>query len=293
MSVVHILQESLVFLPLTLGMHLSYAVLGIADLTVDGSFVLGAAVCARCMHAGWPAWAATAAAITAGGLAGVAVALIQRRNRISPLLAGILALFILQSVNLQVMGRPNLPLLNHSTLLTQLMDLLGLRAWGSWAYALALLPLLIVLAALYTALLQSPIGLWLRAMGCQQQAVSLMGKDPERLRMLGLACSNALVACAGLLTAQLNGYADVGMGTGSVLLGIATVVIAQQLLTAIRPGRVWGAAWQTAACFVAVCVYFCSVHLFVAVGLSPHWLKMAIGLGLIAFLRVHRLRREP
>ncbi len=295
-----VLQEILVFFPVTLGVHLSYAVLRIPDLTVDGSFVLGAAVCARLIHAGASAGVASAAAFGAGALAGVLTATIQRGGRISPLLAGILSVFILQSINLQVMGRPNLSLLEQPTLLTLCLlehpTLLTLflqkfSACGPWAAPMGLALLVGIVSVGYGALLRSRTGLWLRAVGCQPVAARLMGKDPHRLRLLGLAISNGLVGFAGALTAQRSGYADVGMGMGLVLLGIATVIIAQQLLAGVFGDCPAGAVAHVFLCFVGAGAYFVTVHLLVLAGVSPHWLKLAIGLGLIAFLRTQRTRR--
>ncbi|MEM7494887.1 MAG: ABC transporter permease [Myxococcota bacterium] len=289
MIIASILQEILVFFPVTLGVHLSYAVLRIPDLTVDGSFVLGAAVCARLIHVGAPASVAMGAAFVAGVLAGVLTAWIQRGGRISPLLAGILSVFILQSVNLQVMGRPNLSLLEYATLSTWLTR--SFSTWNPWTAPIGLAVLVGIVSAGYAAVLRSRTGLWLRAAGCQPAGARLMGQDPQRLRLLGLALSNGLVGLAGALTAQHSGYADVNMGMGLVLLGIATVIIAQQLIAATFGNRPAPAGAQVALCFVGAGAYFTTVHLFVLGGVPPHWLKLAIGLGLIAFLRTQRTRQ--
>lgn len=275
----HVLEQSLAFLPLTLGVFLSFVVLKTADLTVDGSFVLGAGLFARLVRAGVSPVVAMGGAILAGCLAGVGVSLMQRRGRISPLIAGILALFILQSLNLLLMGQPNLSLLGYPTAL-------GARG----VVQLATLALLgcVVLGGM-VVLLRSRLGLHLRAFGSNATLLKLMARPPERYRMIGLATSNGLVALSGALTAQMNGYADLAMGTGVVLIGLGTVIIGMQLAHFF--GRGEGAPLAPlAGAVVGVVVYFTLLASLVEVGLPPVFLKMTLGLALVALLLTSQRR---
>lgn len=277
----HILEQSLVFLPLALGVFLSYTILKKADLTVDGSFVLGAGVFAKLTQMGYPLGLAMGAATATGCLAGMVTALVQYRNRISPLIAGILVLFILQSVNLTVMGRPNISLLGKETL----FSLMG-EAPLSRILLLSALSMMII--GLILLFLQSSLGLMLRAFGCNPTLVSMLGKRAEGYRLIGLAASNGLVAFCGSLTAQFNGYADIGMGTGLVLIGIGTVIIGQQLLSYCYHKQRTPMGIQLLFCVAGVLSYFIVVNLLVSIGMNPIYLKMMIGIALVAFLFASR-----
>lgn len=260
-------EQSLAFLPFALGLFISFRILKIADLTVDGTFVLGAGLYAKLISIGCAPTIALLAALAAGCLAGLGVALIQRNGRVPPLIAGILALFILQSLSLQVMGRPTISLLGSSSSLG--------------------LPLSVAAAGGVLLLLRSPLGLLMRAFGSNATLLQLMGRSPERYRIAGLSIANGLVALSGVLTAQLHGFADIGMGMGLVLIAIAVVIIGQQLLSRFAEERF---LFEIVGCFVGCLLYFAAVHTFVSIGIPPVALKMAIGLSLVAFLLTSRQR---
>lgn len=279
----NIIEQSLVFLPLVLGVFLSFSILRIPDLTVDGSFVLGAGVFAKSLHLGIPVALAILLAILAGAVAGLFTASIQRKNRIPPLIAGILALFILQSVNLVAMGKPNLNLLYYPSFLEGWST--SLTPYGT-LILLSMFGLTMAIALRY--LFKTSVGLNMRAFGCNASLLRLFGKEPERYRTLGLMLANAMVAFSGVLTAQHNGFADVNMGVGLVLIGIGIVIIGQQLLAFVMAGKRSSIGAQIFACFVATLIYFASVQGLVAFGIKPLFLKMAIGLLLVATLLLSR-----
>jgi putative tryptophan/tyrosine transport system permease protein len=280
-----ILEQSLVFLPFSLGMLISYGVLKKADLTVDGSFVLGGGVFAKLLLLGFPATLAMVASIGAGCLAGLGTSLLQYRDRISSLISGILALFILQSVNLITMGRPNLNILNKTTLLNSFDSIVG-EEIGRF---LILSIISILLISLMYLLLSSKIGIMLRAFGCNSQLLNLLGKKAEFYRFLGLALSNGLVAYSGALTAQFNGYADTGIGTGVVLIGIATVIIGKEIEPFITI-KVPSLFLQIISCSLGVVVYFSIINFLASLGINPLYLKMLIGctLALVLSLKVSK-----
>ncbi|MCH9625304.1 MAG: hypothetical protein S4CHLAM123_04750 [Chlamydiales bacterium] len=271
-----ILNQSAVFLPFAFGVYITYGILKRPDLTVDGSFVLGAGVYAKCVLAGVPPLFAMGVATFFGALAGVGTSLIQYRDRISSLIAGILALFILQSLNLIVMQRPNINLLEH----TSLIEKTG-----------ALLVLNMGLTFFLVLFLSTRVGLLLRAFGSNTQLVSMMGKKAERYRMIGFGLSNALVAFSGCLTAQANGFADIGMGTGLVLIGIGVVILGQQSYRFFFRGRHLSGGVQLLFCAFGVVVYFSVVNTLVSLGMNPVFLKMLIGLALVAFLVLQRQQK--
>src|SRR3990167_10834233 len=188
-----ILTQALTFIPLAFGISISYHLLRATDMTIDGSFVLGAAVFAHLVTLGFPPYLAFIFAIMSGGLAGVMVATIQRHGRIDPLLAGVLATFILSSFNLIVMGKPNITLLNQSTLLSSAFATSEISGW----ILTSIYTLLICSIALL--LLRSSFGLTLRALGDNPSLLKRLGKNIENYRIAGFALTNALAAASGCL----------------------------------------------------------------------------------------------
>ena len=217
------IETGLLYGFLSLGVYLSFRVLKFPDLTVDGSFPLGAAVVATLITQGLNPWLATLAAMVAGSLAGLCTAYLSVRLKILNLLASILTMIALYSINLRIMGRPNVPLLNQTTV----FDGWGLPPWLLLAVGLALTKLAV------DYFLTSDIGLAMRATGMNPTMAAAQGIVTDRLILLGMALSNALAALAGARFAQVNGFADVTLGVGTVVVGLATVILGE----AIFPSR--------------------------------------------------------
>lgn len=281
-----ILEQSFLMFPLVLGIYLSFSILKIADLTVDGSLVLGACIFAKLVSSGisWPL--AMLAALIAGALAGVFVALVQRHNRIDPLIAGILMAFILNSLSLVIMQRPNIGLLG-----TDLLFSFGARFISlplSFVRLSILFVVALILAFGIVIFLHSRAGLWLKAFGNNEDLVAMLGQDPERLRIMGLAISNALAALTGCLTAQASGYADINMGFGQALIGIAMILVGRQLYMLFKRKNIVHDLVAVFFTLLGVICYFVLTNEVIRYGLSPLYLKMAIGGLLIIFLWVAR-----
>ncbi|SCA62629.1 Uncharacterized protein RP368 [Chlamydiales bacterium SCGC AG-110-P3] len=279
--IIDIIEQASVFIPFAFGVFISYRFLRIADLTVDGSYVLGAGTYAKCLLLGLHPILAVLLAMVAGALAGCGVAAIQRKGRIDPLIAGILALFILQSVNLMVMGRPNLNLLGLDTALAGMISPVLLVSTVA----------LIVLAGLGLGL-DTLFGLRLRAFGDNASLLGRQGCNIEAYRTAGLVLSNALVALAGCMAAEVHGYADVRMGTGMVLIAIGTVLIGAQLFTFLNGERRARTIVELVCCMGGVVLYFTVVNVLVGMGVEPVLLKMVMGLVLIGFLFSGAQRRQ-
>jgi putative ABC transport system permease protein len=216
-------ELGVIYALMALGVFLSFRTLNMPDLTVDGSFVLGAAVSAVLCTAGRPL-AGIILALAAGALAGSVTALLHTKLKIQPILSGILTMLALYSINLKVMSnRANIPLLNQKTIFC-------LAAWIPGAeYAgliISFIVLLIVMALLYF-FLRTRLGLVIRATGDNEQMVRALGVSTDATKMIGLALANALVALSGALIAQYQSFADVGMGIGMVMIGLASVVIGE------------------------------------------------------------------
>ncbi|MBB2972494.1 ABC transporter permease [Mesorhizobium sp. RMAD-H1] len=219
-------ELGLVFSFVAIGVYLAFRVLDFPDLTVDGSFPLGAAVTAVLIIAGMNAWLAAGIAMLAGAAAGLVTATLNVRFRILNLLASILTMIALFSVNLRVMGRPNVALINQETMISPFY---GLGLPDFYVRPLFVGVLVAVAVLLVWRFLESDMGLAMRATGANPRMARAQGVKTDRQIYLGMALSNALVAFGGSLFAQTNGFADVTAGVGTIVVGLAAVIIGETL----------------------------------------------------------------
>ncbi len=208
------------------GVYLAFRVLDFPDLTVDGSFPLGAAVAAVIITSGGDPWLACLAAAFGGALCGLVTAFLNVRFGILNLLASILTMIALFSVNLRIMGRPNMAVLNRETVVTPFYDL-GLPDHIVRPLVLAVLILVVVL--LLARFLGSDFGLAMRAAGANARMARANGVDVGRQIYVGMAISNALTGIGGALFAQIAGFADVTSGVGTIVVGLASVIVGETL----------------------------------------------------------------
>lgn len=217
-------EMGLIYSLVAIGVYLSFRTLQFPDLTVDGSFTLGAAVAAALITSGVHPGFATLAAIFAGAVSGMITAWLSTHLKMLNLLAGILTMTALYSINLRIMGRPNIALLGEKTLLTE---------WfGSSVPYIPLFVIVLVFTAIIYGFLGTRLGLALRAIGSNPKMGRAQGIDDKKMICLGLSVSNSLVALAGALFAQMNGFADVSLGVGTIITGLAAVIIGEALLPA-------------------------------------------------------------
>lgn len=219
--------QGLLWAVMALGVYVTFRVLDIADLTVEGSFPLGAAAAASLLAAGYGPLAAVAAAAVVGMLAGVVTGILHTKMKIPALLAGILTMIALYSVNLRIMGKANLSLLGVDTAFSLVRGILGLNS-AQTTFVVGLAVTFLIGLFLYW-FFGTEIGAAIRATGFNQQMIRAQGVDTNITIILGLLLSNALVAISGALVAQSNGFADVGMGTGTIVIGLASVIIGEVL----------------------------------------------------------------
>lgn len=230
-SLLGALEIGLIFSLVALGVLISFRILNFPDLTVDGSFPLGGAVAATLIAAGHDPFLATACAIVAGAVAGFITGWLNVRLKIMDLLASILMMIALYSINLRVMGAPNVPLISESTVFTMIQP-----AWLP-DYVLRPLALLVVVALAKFGVdwfFSSQYGLALRATGANPRMARAQGIATGRATLAGMALSNALVALAGALFAQTQGGSDISMGIGTIVIGLAAVIIGESVLPARR-----------------------------------------------------------
>lgn len=278
----------LIFSLLALGVLISFRILGFRDLTVEGSMTLGGAVAATLLVAGWNPWLATAIAFLAGAAAGTVTGLLATRFHINGLLAGILVMTALFSINLRVMGRSNVPLFKETTVISQAQKLTTPdSAWtfAGWkvptqeVYVIGLVMMVIglVACAMY-AFFKTNLGLAMRATGDNEQMIRALGVEVGWMLTFGLAISNGLVALSGALLVQYQGYADVQMGLGMVVLGFASVIIGESLVGSRQIGMLLIGTVMGSVLF----------RLLVAIalrwGLNPNDLKLMTALFVLAAL---------
>ncbi|UIF87318.1 ABC transporter permease [Cupriavidus sp. UYPR2.512] len=260
-SLLGALEIGLIFSLVALGVLISFRILNFPDLTVDGSFPLGGAVAATLIAAGQDPFVATAVAIAAGALAGFITGWLNVRLKIMDLLASILMMIALYSVNLRIMGRPNVPLITEPTLFTILQP--------DWLpdYVLRPLVLLVVVVVAKVGLdwfFSSQLGLAMRATGANPRMARSQGIPTGRATLAGMALSNALVALAGALFAQTQGGSDISMGIGTIVIGLAAVIIGETILPARR------LIWTTLAVVLGAILY----RFFIALALNSDFIGL-------------------
>lgn len=240
------LETGLIYGLVAFGIYLSFRVLDFPDLTVDGSFPLGAAVAAVLILEGWNPWVATGFAALAGMAAGAVTAILNVKLNILNLLASILTMIALYSVNLRIMGRPNIALLSEETVLTPWYSL------GLGFHQVPVILFLIVVAVSLVLLwrfMKSETGLAMRATGSNARMARAQGIATGGMIILGVALSNGLVGLAGALFAQSQGAADVTMGVGVIVIGLASLIGGEAVLT---PSTVMRALL---ACVIGAIIY--------------------------------------
>jgi putative ABC transport system permease protein len=211
---------------MTIGVYITYRILDIADLTVEGSIALGAAIAAKAISNGINPFVATAMALIGGLAAGLITGLLHTKLKIPALLAGILTMIALYSVNLRVMGKANISLLRTDTVYTAFENM-GLSSTNA-VIVLGLISVISVVLILYW-FFGTEIGCSIRATGDNPHMVRAQGIDTNVMKIIGLVISNGLVAISGALIAQSQSFADVQMGTGSIVIGLASVIIGEVL----------------------------------------------------------------
>jgi putative tryptophan/tyrosine transport system permease protein len=271
----------LAFAPLAWGVYISSRVLRFPDITPDGSFPLGAAVGSALIVSGVDPLLATVVAFVAGMAAGYVTGLLYTRLRVAELLAGILVMSALYSVNLHVMGRSNISLLDRATVATRLHSIVpSTAAWSNdMSFGVVFFALVVVLGIVFAWFLRTDFGAAMRAAGDNPAMISAQGVDRRGMVELALALANGLVAFTGALVAQYQGFADVSMGVGTLVAGMAAVILGETL----KPRR-WRLGATIAMVAVGAVVFRGLIALALRVGLSPIDLKLATAAFVLATL---------
>ena len=266
---------------MAIGVYITYKILDLADLTVDGSMVTGMATCAMLMVNGWNVWAAMGIAFVVGMAAGMVTGVFHTVMGIPAILAGILTQLILWSVNLKIMGKANqaLPARNFGVLVTQL------RKYESLVYLA--LACVILVAALYW-FFGTRYGMSIRATGCNEKMSRAQGINTNFNKVVGLALSNGIVAFAGALLAQYSGKADISDGRGAIVIGLAAVIIGEVIVSRMGHNFVI----RLSGVLLGGIAYYIVYQTVIFLGLDTDLLKMLSALVVAIFLAIPYLKKK-
>lgn len=276
--------EGLAFGLVTIGIYITFRALAFPDLSVDGTFPLGGAIAAVLIVNGINPFLAMVAAFAGGFCAGSITGLLNTKLRISALLSGILVMVGLYSINLRIMGGANIPLLREVTSFDLISQLLGINGTALSITFAGIVALLFFIALNW--FLRTEIGLALRASGDNEQMVRSLGTDTDKNILLGCSISNGLVALAGSLIAQNQGFSDVGMGIGMIVTGLAALIIGEGLFHAK------GITFVLLALFGGTFIYRLLLSTVIQLGMPPGDLKLITAILIIIALGIPYLRKK-
>ena len=277
------LEQGLAYGLVALGIVITFRILAFPDLTVDGSFPLGAAVVARLLTEGVPPVYSIIAAIICGFLAGCCTGLLNTKLKINSLLAGILMMTILYSVNLRIMGRSNIQLLTVNTLMTPLENLDVNRFIPIIAFFFLVALCIKLLTDMF---LHTQLGFAMRATGDNEQMIRTLGVNTDNMTILGIGISNGFVALSGALVAQDQGFSDVGMGIGMIVAGLASIIIGEALFGKKTVQRIDA---RSNSGIHHIQIYYLP---WPQTGTGPNGFEMATGVMVILALGIPALRKE-
>ena len=272
--------QGLIWGIMAIGVYITFKILDLADLTVDGSMVTGMATCAMLMVNGWNVWAAMGVAFLVGMVTGVVTGVFHTVMGIPAILAGILTQLILWSVNLKIMGKANqaLPARNFDVLVTQL------RKYESLVYLA--LACVIIVAALYW-FFGTRYGMSIRATGCNEKMSRAQGINTSFNKVVGLALSNGIVAFSGALLAQYSGKADISDGRGAIVIGLAAVIIGEVIVSRMGHNFVI----RLSGVLLGGIAYYIVYQTVIFLGLDTDLLKMLSALVVAIFLAIPYLKK--
>lgn len=281
------ITQGLAFAALAWGVYLSSRVLRFADITPDGSFTLGAAVAASMIVGGTSPIVGTLVAVVAGMIAGYVTGLLHTRIGVKDLLAGILVMTALYSVNLHIMGRSNVSLLDVSTIVQGMHRIIPASAAWSDDVTLGVLffVIVVVVGALITWYLRTDFGMAMRAVGDNPAMITAQGVDKRKMTELGLAIANGLVAFSGALMAQQQGFADISMGVGALVAGMAAVIMGETLQLNRR-----GIGLSIVMVAAGSLLFRAMVAIALRLGLNPIDLKLITAAFVLAALALPKLK---
>jgi putative ABC transport system permease protein len=274
--------QGLCFAGIALGIYISMKIFNIPDITTDGSYTLGAAVSATLFTHGLKFYYILPLVMIAGALAGALTGWIHTRLKVNALLAGILVMYGLYSVNLTIMGRSNIPLRDYTTIFSR-MKILPDPNQNALIFAVLFVGVLVLIIGY---MLKTDFGIAMRATGSSETMIRSLGVNTDRMKIIGLAIANALTATSGYMITQLQGFADINMGIGVVILGLGSVIIGETLVNWLNITTVWKSL--LVVLFGAI-VFQLVIALTLTLGINPFMLKIVTAGFVLLFVGIPRL----
>jgi putative tryptophan/tyrosine transport system permease protein len=270
------------FASLALGIFLSMRIFNIPDITTDGSFTLGGAVTAVMMsnHTSMPF--VLIVVFVCGAVAGSLTGLIYTKLKVNPLLAGILVMTALYSVNLSIMGRSNIPLMNVSTIFQSA----SIFQNEMMSQLVVLVSIALLLCMILSWLLKTDFGIAMRASGNNESMVRSLGVNTDKIKIIGIALANGLIAISGYLITQVQGYADINMGVGIVILGLGSVMIGEILVKVFRSA---GILTQLLAVIGGSIVFRLILAFALSLGIDALYLKLVVSVFVLIVISIPSL----
>ncbi|EHQ30240.1 ABC transporter permease [Mucilaginibacter paludis] len=276
------LLQGLCFSGIALGIYISMRIFNIPDITTDGSYTLGGVVTAVLLTHHLPGSVILPAVIVAGAIAGALTGLIHTKLKINALLAGILVMTALYSVNLVVMGRSNLPVISLPTL----FDAVKLVADANQNSFYILIVFVLLITLLIGYLLKTDFGIAMRATGNSESMIKALGVNTDRMKIIGLALANALTAVSGYLMTQFQGFADISMGIGIVIWGLGSVIIGETLINWFSITSVW---LSLAAVLLGAILFQLVLAVTLTIGVDPNLLKLVTAVFVLLIVSLPKL----
>jgi putative ABC transport system permease protein len=265
-----VLEQGLIFSIVAMGVYISYRILDFPDLSVDGTFPLGASVAAICLVNNLNPFIACVLAFLSGALGGAVTGLLHVKFKIANLLSGILVMIGLYSINLRIMGKSNVPLFGKNIIFSgQIHSLIVVAIFS------------VAIKVLLDIFLKTKLGFVLKAVGNNEQLVTLLGVSKDNIKIVGLMISNGLVALSGAIMAQSQGFSDVNMGTGTVVMGLAAVILGEALFKRINFVK------ATTMAILGSILYKSAIALALKLGLAPTDLKLITAIIVITALTLN------
>lgn len=276
-----VLNEGLIYALMALGVYITYTILDFPDLSVDSTFPMGAAVTATLILAGLPPFLTLFIAFAAGALAGMVTGLIHVKLKVRDLLSGIIVMTALYSLNLRITGdKANLPIFSKDTIFDNEF-VYGLPSpFGEFSTVIILLLIVVVVKVLLDMYMKTRSGYLLRAVGDNETLVTSLAKDKGSVKILGLALANGLAALSGAVYCQQKGFFEISVGTGTIVMGLASVIIGTKVFAR------FGKLKATTAVILGTIVYKACVSMAMALGLKTLYLKLITSIFFLVILVV-------
>ncbi|MFI5134963.1 MAG: ABC transporter permease [Chitinophagales bacterium] len=274
----------LAFCSMGFGIYISLRIFNIPDITTDGSYTLGAAVTATLLTKGISLPIILLVTIFSGALAGAVTGIIHTRLRIQPLLAGILVMTSLYSVNLSIMGRSNIPLIGT----THIENIFPFIQQDNLQWLGVFLVFMIVLLAILSWLLKTDFGVAMRATGNSEMMVRALGVNTQNMKVIGLAMANALTAVSGFLVCQFQQFSDINMGIGIVIFGLGSVMMGEAFFSILKSQSI---VLRLLSVVLGCIVFRMIIALALTLGVNPNWLKLVTAAIVLVVVGIPNLKK--